>query len=79
MNSLWPVMSTYNWVNIGSGNGLVPSSEPILTYHYYVRFSDNHLRAISHVIPQTSITKFNLIIMYLKFPSNLPGANELTH
>ena len=25
-----------NWVNIGSGNGLVP--EPMLTYHYYKEF-----------------------------------------
>ena len=42
-----------------------------------VSFSDNHLRAISQGIPHQSITKIGLKIPYLKFHSNLPGANEL--
>ena len=36
-----------------------------------------HLRVISQEIPQPSITKTSLKIVYLKFHSNLPGANEL--
>ena len=42
-----------------------------------VRFSDNHLRAISQEIPQSSITEISLKITYLDFNSNLPGVNEL--
>ena len=40
INSLWPNvdMVTYIWVNIGSGNGLLPDGtkplpEPMLTHH----------------------------------------------
>ena len=40
INSLWPseAKATRNWVNIGSGNGLLPDGtkplpEPMLTYH----------------------------------------------
>ena len=42
VNSLWPSDAIWRqeiWVNIGSGNGLLPDGtkplpEPILTYHY---------------------------------------------
>ena len=44
-----------------------------------MRSSDNHLRAISQEIPQPSITKFILKVNNLKYPSNPPGANALTH
>ena len=44
-----------------------------------MRSSDIHLRAISQEIPRPSITKIHLKITYLKFHSNLPGANALTH
>ena len=42
-----------------------------------VRSRDNHLRASSQEVPQPSITKVSLNITYLKFCSNLPGADEL--
>ena len=47
-----------------------------------VRSSGIHLRAILQEIPQPSVTWVNEIslkISYLKFCSNLPGVNELTH
>ena len=43
-----------------------------------VKSSDIQIRAISQETPQPSITKIRLKITYLKFNSNLPGANELT-
>ena len=43
-----------------------------------VRSSDIHLRPISQRIPLPSVTKISSIIIYLKFHSNLPGANLLT-
>ena len=75
-------MATENWVKIGSGNGLVPSGnkplpEPMLTSS--VRSCGFHGRAISQEMPQLSITKICLKITCLKFHSNFPGANELTH
>ena len=38
IGALWCHMATENWVNIGSGNGLLPDGtkplpEPMLTYH----------------------------------------------
>ena len=44
-----------------------------------LKSSDTHNRAISQEMPQPSITKICLIITYLKFHSNFPGANELIH
>ena len=59
---------TRNWVNIGSGNGLLPDGtkplpEPILTYHQ---------RALSLEDLKISISK----ITFLESHSDLPGANE---
>ena len=42
-----------------------------------VRSNEIHLRAISLVIPQPSVTKYGLKTTYVSFHSNLPGANEL--
>ena len=42
-----------------------------------LKSSDIHIRAISQEMPEPSITKISLKIIYLKFYSNLPGANEL--
>ena len=72
-------MATEIWVNISSGNGLLPDGtkplpEPMLTDH---QSSDNQLRAISQKLPQSSITKISLNITYVKCHSNLPGDNEL--
>ena len=39
--------------------------------------SDIHMRAVSQEMLQASVTKLSLKIIYLKFYSNLPGANEL--
>ena len=42
-----------------------------------VKSNDIHIKAISQEMPQSSITKICLKIIYLKFHSNFPGANEL--
>ena len=42
-----------------------------------MKSSDIHIRAISHDMPQSPITKICLKITYLKFHSNFPEANEL--
>ena len=73
-------MATELWVNIGSGNGLVLSGITWTNVDLsLVRSSDIDLMAISQGAPQPSITKIRLKITYLKFLSNLPGANELDH
>ena len=74
-------MVTEIWVNIGSGNGLLPDGtkplpEPMLTDH---QSNDHHIMAISQEMPQSSIIKICLKITRLKFHSNFPGANEFTH
>ena len=77
------VLATEIWVNIGSGDGLLPDStkplsKPMLTDHH-LKSSDIHSRAISQEMPQPSITKIRLKITYLKFHSNFSGANELIY
>ena len=74
-------MATKIWVNIDSGNGLLPDStkplpEPMMTYHKYGpvtliwgQFHKNYLKPLT--------TKISLKITHLKFTLNLPGANEL--
>ena len=42
-----------------------------------VKSSGIHLRVILQEIPQVSVTEISLTIAYLKFCSNIPGANEL--
>ena len=74
-------MVTEIWVNIGSGNGLLPdgtkpSPEPMLTWSS-VKSSDINIREISQEMPQPSTIKIHLKITYIKFHSNFPGANEL--
>ena len=69
------------WVNIGSGNGLLPDGtkplpEPMLNDHQWSP-SDIHIRAISQEMPQPSVTKICLKITYLNLHLNFPGANEL--
>ena len=60
------------WVNIGSGNGLLPDgTKPS------ARSSDIHLRASSQEITQPSITEIIWKIKYIKFDSNFPGDYEL--
>ena len=69
-------MVTEIWVNIGSGNGLLPDGtkplpEPMLTYHQkgWVTF-------IWGQVHKPSTTEIIWKIKYLKFHSNFPGANE---
>ena len=74
-------MVTWIWVNIDSGNALLPDGtkplpEPMLDSS--IRSSDIHPRAISQKIPQSSIIKISLKITYLKLHSNLPRADELS-
>ena len=72
-------MATEIWVNIGSGNGLLPNGtkplpEPMLTDHQL-----SPVTLISgqfYEMPQPAITKICLKITNLKFHSNFPGANE---
>ena len=42
-----------------------------------VKSSDIHIRAILQEMPQPSITNIRLKIIYLKFHSDFPGANQL--
>ena len=71
-------MATENWVNIGSGNDLLPDGtkslpEPMLLFiskDLWHSCEDNFTR-------QPSITKISLKITSLTFLSNLLGANEL--
>ena len=67
------------WVNIGSGNGLLSDgtmqlTKPMLTYNLCSPMTITP----GPEIPQPSVTNFSLNITYLKFHSNLTGANELT-
>ena len=75
-------MATEIWVNIGSGNGLLPDGtkplpEPMLTDHQWSPVTFIIIMAISQEMPQPSTTKIHLKITHLKYHSNFPGANEL--
>ena len=74
-------MATKIWVNIGSGNGLLAWQHQAITWINVdwssVKSSDIHTGAISQEMPKPSLTKLHLKITYLKFYSNIPGANEL--
>ena len=78
-------MGTKIWVNIGSGNGLLPDStrslpEPMLTDHQWLpmTFILGQFHNISQQMPQPSITKICLKITCVRFHWNFPGTNELT-
>ena len=75
-------MATEIWVNIGSGNGLLPDStkplpEPMLTDHQWSPMTFILGQFHKRCLNQQSL-KSVWKITYLKFHSNLPGANELT-
>ena len=64
-------MAAEIWVNIGSGNGLLPDDtkplpEPVLTDHQWSP-SDIHIREISQEMPPPWIIKIHLKITYLSF------------
>ena len=74
----WRHMATEIWVNIGSGNGLLPDGTKPLPEPMLINSEVNwHIRAISQEMHQPSITKIRLKITYIKFNSNFPGAYEL--
>ena len=85
-NTITPIKSfwssdTLRWQRSGSTLAQVTACCLTAPNHYLnqsVNSSDIHIRAISQEMPQASITK-NLFekIMYLRFHSNFPGANEL--
>ena len=59
------------WVNIGSGNGLLPDGtkplpEPMLTYLQISPMTDIHLRALSQEDLKMPINKTRLKIAFLK-------------
>ena len=71
-------MATEIWVNIGSGNGLLPDGtkplpEPMLTDHQWSPMTfilgQFHKKCLNH--------KSLKSVTYLIFHSNFPGANEL--
>ena len=73
-------MATDIWVNIGSGNGLLPDGtkplpEPMLTYQQsFVAFIWQQFY-VKHLV---SIHEISSKIMFLKLQPHLPGANELS-
>ena len=80
-------MTTKIWINIGSGNGLVPSgtkplSVPMLIQFYdlnhfsIARFYGIHLRAILQRMP-TLFWIVNLKIIYSTLLPHIPETNEL--
>ena len=76
-NSMWP--SDTIWRH-KSGSTVAWQHQAITWTNVdlsWVRSSGLHLRAILQETPQPSVTKISLKITYLKFCSNLPGANEL--
>ena len=75
-------MATEIWVNIGSGNGLLPDGtkplpEPVLTDHQWspVTFILGQFYNRSQILQP--ITEIHLKITYPKFHSNFSGVNEL--
>ena len=76
----WRHMAIRIWVIIGSGNNIAWRHQAITLNSVrlsLVKPDDIYLNRFSQQIPQPSIIKIKLQITYLKFPSNLPGANEL--
>ena len=70
-------MTTQNWVNIGSGNGLLPDDTmplpvPMLTYHQW-----DSMAKISQQVTKLIFFKFGLKIILSTLHPHLPGANEL--
>ena len=76
INSLWP-SDAIRWHRFGSTLSQHCLMAKAITWDNSdlssMKSCHNHLRVISHEIPQPSIINFNLKIVYLKFHSNLPG------
>ena len=75
---------TRDWVNIGSGNGLLPDGtkplpEPMLTYHQLSPLAFIRGRALSWEDLKIPNSKTRLKIPFLESHSDFPGANGLIH
>ena len=83
--------ATRNWVNVGSGNGLVPSCSgngllpdgtKLITWTNVdlssVRSCGIHRRALSWEDLKIPVSKTRVKITFLESHSDLPGANELS-
>ena len=73
--------ATYIWVNIGSGNGLMPDGtkplpEPMLTYHQLGRVAFTWWQYSLEMLTM-SLIKRGLKITHLKSQPHLSGGNEL--
>ena len=83
-NSLWPI-DTIWWHRSGSTLAQVMACCLMPPSHYlhqcWLIIGKVQLHPASEIqeIPQPSITTINWKVTYLKFHSNLSGANELTH
>ena len=75
--------ATEIWVNIGSGNGLVPDGtrtlpKPMLTNHHWcfvtLTWGQFHMKKIQDVYSWYELENY-----WFKSQLHLPGANELTH
>ena len=74
-------MATSVWVNIGSGNGLLPDGtkplpEPMLTYHQLGRVAFTWWQYSLEMLT-VSLTKRGLKITHLKSQPHFSGGNEL--
>ena len=75
-------MSSQIWVNIGSGDGLLPdSTKPLPEANVdcsSMRSRGIHLTIISYEMLNTFITDMNLEIINCRLLPNIPWASELT-
>ena len=83
INAVWPSDAIWRhiWVNIGSGNGLLPNGtkslpEPMLTSSDV--FCGIHFRVISQEMLINLIRNMCSEIVLLKSPPHLPATSELT-
>ena len=71
------LVTPYSNINLGQHRLNIAWQRKVITWDNSdfssMKFCRNHLRLISHEIPQPSIINFNLKIVYLKFHSNLQG------
>ena len=76
-------MGTYLWINIDSGNGLLPDGtkplpEPMSTYHQWGSVARTRLRPISQEMLKISIRKMNSKNTLMTLFSHLSWAKGLS-
>ena len=72
----WGLVTPYSDINLGAWRHQTITWTNVDLSS--VSSSGIHLRVILQEIPQPSVTEISMKITYLKFCSNLPGANELS-